>query len=182
MAYGYITPYRRAVDTGTGAWGSNMLFDLNRQINRLFDDFFDDEDSAAGNGPGQNRGNKPLLDVSRIEDGYRMDVELPGVKKDDVDLRVEDGILRISGEKKRSFEDDGDGWRERSYGRFERRITLPRQVDSDGIEADFEDGVLKVFLPVSEDSDRGRKIELGSRKSGDNRLIDDDSTKVEENA
>ena len=185
MAYGYITPYRSYSDNRSGGWGSNMLFDLNRQINRLFEDIFEDEEDGSArssNAFSGARGNRPLMDVSRIDEGYRMDVELPGVKKDDVDLRVEDGVLQISGEKNRSFEDDDDGWRERSHGKFERKVALPRQVDSDNIEADYEDGILKIFLPFTEESDRGRKIELGSRKFDDNRLIDDDSTKIEENA
>ena len=182
MAYGYITPYRRPYEGRSSGWGSNVLFDLNRQINRLFDDFFDSDDDDRSKSFASKRANSPLMDVSRTEQGYRIDAELPGVKKDDVEVMVEDGVLSISGEKKRSYENDDDSWNERSYGRFERRISLPTKVKSDDIEADFEDGVLKIFLPLSEKGERGRKVELGGRKSEDSRLIDDDSTKIEENA
>ena len=183
MAYGYVTPYRKPLGRSTGNWGSSILFDLNRQINRLFDDFFEDDDDVENTRSfTSGRATSPLMDISREDGRYRMEVELPGVTKEDVELTIDDGVLTITGEKKRSYKSDDNGWNERSYGRFERRIALPKQVDQDKVEADFENGVLMVSLPVVEKGERGRRIELGSGTTDETRLIDDDSTRIEENA
>ena len=181
MAFGYVSPYSKPLGRSTGSWGSDMLSDLNNQINRLFDDFFDrDEDDTRRFTSG--RTTSPLMDITKHDQAYRMEVELPGVKKSDIELTVDEGVLTITGEKKRRFKDTNDSWTERSYGTFERRIALPKHVDSDKVEADFEDGVLLISLPLKEKSKRGRKIELAGFTADENRLIDDDSTKIAENA
>ncbi len=96
----------------------------------------------------------PVTDVSEDEDGLHVVVELPGMSSEDVSVSVENGVLSISGEKKQEHE-EGDAESnyhlvERSYGSFERTFKLPRSVDSDKVEAKFEQGLLKVNLPKSE--------------------------------
>lgn len=190
MAFGYVTPYRRPMMRASGSWsGSNALFDLNRQINRLFDDLFDwnDDDERDGETASRRSLRSPLMDVSESDDGFEITAELPGVREDDVELTVQDGVLTLRGEKRRVRESndksDNSGWSERSYGSFERRIALPANIDEDKIDAEFADGVLTIALPTAAEKDSGRRIELRKRdERREGRLVDDDGTKVEENA
>jgi HSP20 family protein len=89
--------------------------------------------------------------------------ELPGLKPDDVNVTVENGVLTISGEKKQEIQEgkeDGDYYLfERRYGRFERSFTLPRSVSADQIKARFESGILTVSLPKAEGA-KPRKVQI----------------------
>jgi HSP20 family protein len=96
----------------------------------------------------------PVSDVREDEDGLNVVVELPGMSSEDVKVSVENGILSISGEKKQETE-AGDAESnyhlvERRYGSFERTFRLPRSVDSDKVNAKFENGLLTIDLPKSE--------------------------------
>lgn len=169
MAYTYLTPYPGGQMAGRRGGG---LFDLHRQMNRLFDELFDTSGDASGGGGGLfGGGAHPAVDIHQEDDRIEITAELPGVNEEDIDLSVEDGVLCLAGEKKSSREDSQSGYRERSYGRFERRITLPTNVDQDKIEADFRDGVLTVTLPKAE-KERGRKIRLGHGSRSEQELIE----------
>lgn len=169
MAYTYLTPYSGGQIAGRRGGG---LFDLHRQMNRLFDELFDTSGDASGGGGGLfGGGARPAVDIHQEDDRIEITAELPGVKEEDIDLSVEDGMLCLAGEKKSSREDSQSGYRERSYGRFERRITLPTNVDQDKIEADFRDGVLTITLPKAE-KERGRKIRLGQGSRSEQELIE----------
>jgi HSP20 family protein len=95
----------------------------------------------------------PALDVTEDENGITISAELPGLKKEDVNVTVENGVLTISGEKKFESETKEKNWHrmERRYGSFYRAVTLPRGVDADGADVTFQDGVLKIALPKRED-------------------------------
>lgn len=99
----------------------------------------------------------PLVDIIEDDKEYLIKAELPEVKKEDVKVRVEDGILYLSGE--RRFEKDEKGRRyhrvERAYGSFTRSFVLPEDVDSKHVSAEFKDGVLNVR--VKKDPDAGPK-------------------------
>jgi HSP20 family protein len=156
MANGYLTPYRRSSLTGGGSSG-NSLFDLHRQMDRLFDNLFFHAPTT-----GQFAGGTgwPQLEIEQKDDKIEVVAELPGVNEDDIELTVEDGVLNLSGEK-RSERKDENGYSERSYGRFERRITLPANIDEDACSAEFKNGVLTISIPRSEAKSRGRRIPLG---------------------
>lgn len=161
MANGYLGPLRRGSLTGGSPFGGGSLFDLHRQVNRLFDDLID-----GGRSPGSGQGllagtGWPQLEIEQQDDQIRVVAELPGVNENDIDLTIEDGMLTLSGEK-RSERKDESGYSERSYGRFERRITLPSNVDEEKCSADFKNGVLTVTIPRAEEKARGRRIPLGS--------------------
>jgi HSP20 family protein len=158
MAFRYLTPYRSRTPA-RGAGGAS-LFDLNRQINRMFDDLFKQEgDSGFYARAGMSA---PAMDIHQTDEAVEITAELPGVKEEDVDLSIEDGILTLRGEKKSSREVGEGGYRERTYGSFERRITLPGNIDEEACSADFADGVLTITLPKREEQARGRKIPLGT--------------------
>ena len=93
----------------------------------------------------------PEVDISEDDHGYLLKADLPEMKKDDVRVTVEDGILCVSGERKGEKEDQKKKFHriERSFGNFRRSFTLPEDADSTKVTAEFRDGVLKVHLPTT---------------------------------
>ena len=93
----------------------------------------------------------PEVDISEDDRGYLLKADLPEMKKDDVRVTVEDGILCVSGERKTEKEDQKRKFHrtERSFGNFRRSFTLPEDADSTKVTAEFRDGVLKVHLPTT---------------------------------
>jgi HSP20 family protein len=94
----------------------------------------------------------PVLDIAERTDAYLVAVELPGVKLDDLEITLEDGLLTIQGERQFTSESSEQQYHrvERSSGAFRRSITLPAQVMSDEVEASMEDGVLRILVPKAE--------------------------------
>src|SRR6266566_4128074 len=92
----------------------------------------------------------PEVDISEDDHGYLLKADLPEMKKEDVRVTVEDGILSVSGERKSEKEDKKRKFHriERSYGNFRRSFTLPEDATGSKVTADFRDGVLKVHLPI----------------------------------
>jgi HSP20 family protein len=93
----------------------------------------------------------PEVDISEDDRGYLLKADLPEMKKDDVRVTVEDGILCVSGERKTEKEDQKKKFHriERSFGTFRRSFTLPEDADSTKVTAEFHDGVLRVHLPTT---------------------------------
>src|SRR5467141_2675199 len=93
----------------------------------------------------------PEVDISQDDHGYMLKADLPEMKKDDVRVTVEDGILCVFGERKSEKEDQKRKFHriERAYGNFRRSFTLPEDTDSKKVTAEFRDGVLKVHLPTT---------------------------------
>jgi HSP20 family protein len=93
----------------------------------------------------------PAMDVQEIEKEYLVKADLPDVKREDVKVAIEDGVLTIEGERKAEKEEKGKKLHrvERSYGKFTRRLALPGEVDEKKVTAEFKDGVLTVHLPKS---------------------------------
>jgi len=96
----------------------------------------------------------PAMDVHEDKDNVYVRVEVPGMKKEDIDVSLHDGTLTISGERKNETKHEGaEVYRaERFFGRFQRTITLPSPVDSDKVKAQYRDGVLSVTLAKTEES------------------------------
>jgi HSP20 family protein len=96
----------------------------------------------------------PALDISERKDAYLVTVELPGLKPEDLDITMEDGLLTIQGERQFTAESSEQQFHrvERRYGAFRRSITLPAHVMAEGIEASFEDGVLQILVPKAEEA------------------------------
>ena len=102
----------------------------------------------------------PRIDISENEESILIDAEIPGVPKENLKLTLQDNILTIEGEKKkRSEEKEKNFYREeRSYGKFKRSFTLPVEVDSDNVEAKFNDGTLEIKLNKLEPKVEKEKI------------------------
>ncbi|RMD78174.1 MAG: Hsp20/alpha crystallin family protein [Lentisphaerae bacterium] len=149
---------------------TSLFTNFEREFQRLMDDFLSDLSSSWGLVPSTGRrwltgfdSFIPDVDVRESDDAYHITMDLPGVKPEDIELRLEDRHLLIRGEKKEEHADESDSWqiRECRYGKFERAIPLPAAVNEDRIEAQLENGTLKIHLPKTEpDSKRGKRIEI----------------------
>ena len=126
-----------------------------REIDRVFDAFFGQTDQA--------RRWVPPVDLVEVEDHFVLTADLPGLRDEDVNIEVQDGTLVISGERKAEHERRERGFYriERSFGSFNRSLTLPDGVDPDRIEASFSDGVLEVRIPKPEER-KPRRISIAS--------------------
>ncbi len=95
---------------------------------------------------------RPAADVMEEKDAYFVNVEVPGLEKDDIKISFENHVLTLSGERKLEHEEDNDNYRriERSYGKFERSFRLPQEVKAEEIKANYKNGVLSVEIPKSE--------------------------------
>jgi HSP20 family protein len=119
---------------------------LNHRFNRLMDDpfFRTDRESAEDMGTWY-----PVVDMFENDDSFVINVELPGMGKDDIAVDVKDRVLTLKGERNYDNEVKAENYyrRERSYGKFQRAFSLPADVDADKIKADFKDGLLKIEVP-----------------------------------
>jgi HSP20 family protein len=138
---------------------------LHRDVNRLFDEAlrgFGMPFGGGGRAMGAMGGVWPSLEIRDGEKEIRVVAEVPGMDANDVEVLLQDNALTLRGER-RSENDDADrGFSERFYGRFERRIPLPDEVEAEQVKADFTNGVLTVTLPKSERAQSHvRRIEIG---------------------
>ena len=94
----------------------------------------------------------PTVDISESENEYLIKAELPEVKKEDVKVTVENGVLTLQGERRQEKEEKGKKYHrvERSYGSFVRSFTLPESVDEGAVKAEYKDGMLNLHLPKTE--------------------------------
>jgi HSP20 family protein len=127
--------------------------DLNR-IRTELDRFIEDPFSLVRQGRSFFEGWEPSVDVYEDKDKTTIRAELPGMKKDDIQIALNGDTITISGERKQEEEHgDGQNYRsERFFGRFMRTITLSHAVDPRNIDASYKDGVLTITLPKSEES------------------------------
>ena len=116
---------------------------------RMFDDFFGVNRRRMDL---QNFDWTPRVNVEEKEELFEITAEVPGMKKDEIDIEVQDGVLTIRGERKFEKEENGTNYHicERSYGTFQRAFTLPENVREDNIEAEYKDGILRLALPKAE--------------------------------
>jgi HSP20 family protein len=124
------------------------FFSLQREIDRLFDDFTRGFPSFGTLGDSVNK-MLPTMDVSETDKEIEITAELPGLEEKDVQVNLADNVLTIRGEKKAEKEETEKDYRllERSYGSFERSLELPENVDAGAIKATIDKGVLKVVVP-----------------------------------
>ena len=103
----------------------------------------------------------PALDISERKDAYLVTVELPGLKPEDLDITMEDGLLTIQGERQFAHDSSEQQFHrvERRYGAFRRSITLPAHLMAEEIEASFEDGVLQILVPKAEEA-KAKRIQV----------------------
>jgi HSP20 family protein len=101
----------------------------------------------------------PASDIEETDSEYLVITELPGVEKADVEIKIEENVLIITGEKKSISKDTKKHRIERSYGSFSRRFSLPEKIDSNGVKATFEQGILSLKIPKI-DEPKAKEIEI----------------------
>lgn len=157
------------------------LADLRREMDRLFDDFW----TAPMNRslPMTERQWNPACEVEEEDNHYLLSLEMPGIPRDQIKLEVVDNQIVISGERhaQDKKKEAGQWYTERSYGKFQRTFTLPTGVDGSKVEANCQDGVLRVYVPKAESAKpRQIKIANGSGTGFFGKLIGQSSTKEKE--
>ena len=132
--------------------------ELHQRMNDLFDDFFGGFDVGLSRF-GLRFMTTPSVDVSETDEEVRVTADLPGMDEKGVQVTLENDILTIKGEKKQEQEEKKQNYHmvERSYGEFQRVISLPASVDKEKIKATFKKGVLKVILPKTPESKSTQK-------------------------
>jgi HSP20 family protein len=119
------------------------LDEIQQRLNRLF------VDKAAKTAGDAFADFTPLVDIQETENEFIVRADLPDVKKEDVKVHLQDGVLAIEGERRQDKEEKGTRFHkiEREYGKFVRRFAMPTDIDPDKVRAEFKEGVLNVFLP-----------------------------------
>lgn len=137
---------------------------LQREVDQLFERFLEPLSGEGTNTPSQVW--TPVADVSEREDAFEVRVDLPGLSRDDVAVTFDNGQLQISGERRGLRRDEKAQVHriERWHGRFFRALTFGPNVEPDGIEATFEDGVLTVSVPKREES-KPRRIAISGPRA-----------------
>ena len=135
---------------------------MQRQLDRVFDDVWRGSESRY-------ESNWMPIDVIETEEGYAVVADLPGLNPDDINVNFHDGVLTISGEIHQNTANENDRVlvRERTFGKFSRRINLPMPVDVDKINASYDNGVLTLELPKAE-SAKPRQIAVKQQNLLDN--------------
>lgn len=139
------------------------FFSLQREIDRLFQDFGRGFPSLTAGFSRGARDLMPAIDVTESDGEIEITAELPGLEEKDVEINVSDNLLTIRGEKKAEKEDKQKDYHlvERSYGSFYRTLELPPGVDADKIKADISKGVLRVTVPKPA-AKQAKKIDVKS--------------------
>jgi HSP20 family protein len=143
-------------------WGNELDRPVAADVFSLFDNLFrgDEVDNLGRSFSGW----MPAVDIAEKGDAYVVQVELPGVNKDELKISMQENILTIRGEKSTEKDAKENGYfrRERSFGSFQRSFTLPEAVKGDKIDATMKDGVLRLSLPKAEEA-KPKQVEIQIR-------------------
>jgi HSP20 family protein len=128
------------------------MVSLREAMDRLFDESFV---RPRGHWPERGDGDLAVsMDMYETDENLNLEVDLPGLNPEDIDITIDNGSLTVKGE----YSEDDEGtrgnvhFRERRHGKFRRSVSLPKSVDADAAQAKFQDGVLKLTLPKAEEA------------------------------
>ncbi|MFA6716669.1 MAG: Hsp20/alpha crystallin family protein [Victivallales bacterium] len=141
----------------------NPFLDLQKQMNDLFGTFFDDSSSLLA-APDKCGAFTPKFEISETDKGIDVSAEMPGMEEKDIDISIENNILSIAGEKRFEEEKKEKNYHltERSYGSFKRSFSLPDGIAVDKVGAKFNNGVLTMHLPKTEEAKKKvTKVKIG---------------------
>jgi HSP20 family protein len=145
------------------------FYDMHSEMNRVFEEMFGAPAHAGRQQGDQPTQWTPLVDVLQDNGDLLIRAELPGVKRDDVELTLHERVLTISGERRAEEQREGSSYyvRERPHGSFQRSLVLPHDVEESEISAQFEDGVLEIRVPGGAMGQVPSRIEIqGPRGEG----------------
>jgi HSP20 family protein len=128
------------------------MVSIQDEMNRLFDDFFGGVPSRFV-GDWSSSEWTPSVDISETKDEIVVRAEVPGMKKDDIKITLQDNVLTLTGERKQEKKEKETNYyrMERAYGSFVRSFNLPTVVQADQIKASYKDGILSITLPKAEE-------------------------------
>lgn len=128
---------------------------LSNSFSTMLDRFFDEAVRS-------NQNFVPSVDLKETDNGYEIDVNVPGMKKDDIKVELDGNTLHISGEKHQKDEDKDKTYHrvESEYGYFHRSFNLPESAKTEDINAEYEEGVLKIQVPKDKEKTETKKIEI----------------------
>jgi HSP20 family protein len=131
---------------------------LQTEVNRVFDAFFGGRNPNSG-----GRRWVPAMDLVEQDDEFVLKADLPGLREEDVEIEVADGVLAISGERKSEHSERSEGYYrvERAIGQFSRSVSLPKGVEAEQVAARFENGVLEVRIPKPEER-KPHRVQIGA--------------------
>ena len=159
-----VSPRQSGTSLTTGSSPFSMMRRMLEDMDRMFFDFAGSGIPDVWSGSGTERNMwSPQVETFRRGDQLVIHADLPGLKKENVNVEVEDDTLLISGERQDEYNEERDDFyrSERSYGRFFRAVPLPEGVDPKSVTAQFKDGVLEISLPVPKEPQRqSRRIDI----------------------
>lgn len=139
--------------TRRSVWDPYTEFDrINREMAQLFDDAWTQPSPRDG-------GFVPMADIEETDDAFLVEIEVPGVDRDDIDIELTGRTLSVSGERKEKERTGILRKKTRVTGRFAYEVSFPGDLDDDGVSASYEDGVLTVRVPKAE-QEKARKIQI----------------------
>lgn len=141
-----------------------VRYDPFRELRSLQDEMtrlFTGMNPAAGRDDMSYGSWNPSVDIFEDKENLVLEAELPGMKREDFELSIENNVLTLKGDRKFEKKTEGDNYHriERGYGTFTRSFTLPQTVTAEGAKAEFQNGILRVLLPKREET-KARKIEI----------------------
>jgi HSP20 family protein len=133
---------------------AHELSNIEKRLRKFFEDFDSPFSNDWGVKPFGGNSFTPRVDVTEDNNNLYVHAEVPGVEKNDIKINIVGDVLTISGEKKSEQKDEGKNYYriERNYGSFSRSFTLPSEVVTDKIAAEYKDGVLNITLPKTEEA------------------------------
>jgi HSP20 family protein len=154
MASNNIVPHGNGGRLLPSLWGRDPFQALHQDMDRLFQGYLSPVFRSTAMFPDADLAMADFarMDVRETKDAFEVQVDVPGMRVEDIDVRLNDNVLTIKGERKEETEEKREGYHcaERSYGSFQRRFSLPVEVNEDKIEASVKHGVLTLRLPKSE--------------------------------
>lgn len=142
--------------TRTRRGPSSDLRNLQREVDRIFNNFL-----SPRSGQAESAVWSPQTDLVETDDEYRIHLDMPGISRDDITINYQDNTLTVHGTRREEQREETAEFvrTERAFGEFHRSFTLPRTVDAEAIEANFDNGVLSIHVPKTEKSKK-KKIEI----------------------
>ena len=141
-----IVRYRRYQPSDLPA-ALDRLANMRAEMDRVFESTF----GSLSRSPAPLSRWNPAVDVYQDKEQFTVVLELPGLKKEEIEISLHDDTLTISGERKREESSEQEFLTERSYGKFQRSFILPTAVDAEKVKASYKDGLLQVVLPKGEE-------------------------------
>ena len=166
MKFKDMIPWKKTPKAVRETREDHPFFDMQRGMNKLFEDFSNQFFGGLDRDFNWETGLRNInMDISESDNKFTLSAELPGIDPKDVEVNMDGDCLNIRAEKFNEEESKDKAWHrtERTYGSFYRRLQLPPEADTDHVQADFKNGVLKINIPkTSESIERSKRIPVNS--------------------